>query len=142
MVNVYYQKNIATTPRALRDTLLDHQNLSDFFNASFKVIQPEDDNEVGGGKGCVRAVTILGVCFKEQIVHADDQYIEYSVVGDFPVKQHTGVITFTAHENHTQVSYRITCRAPWYLPAWLLERLLQNDVEQCLNKLGARFDPC
>ena len=96
----------------------------------------------GIGKGCVRAVTILGVCFKEKIVHADDQYIEYTVVGDFPVKQHTGVITFTAHENHTQVSYRITCRAPWYLPAWLLERLLQNDVEQCLNKLGARFDPC
>ena len=104
MVNVYYQKYIATTPRALRDTLLDHQNLSDFFNASFKVLQPEDDNEVSGGKGCVRAVTILGVCFKEKIVHADDQYIEYTVVGDFPVKQHTGLLTYSNTAQHRFVT--------------------------------------
>ena len=31
MVDVYYQKNIAATPKELRDTLLEHQNLSDFF---------------------------------------------------------------------------------------------------------------
>ena len=69
MVNVYYQKNIAATPKELCDTLLDHQNLSDFFNASFKVLKAENDNEISGGKGCVREVTILGVRFKEEIVH-------------------------------------------------------------------------
>lgn len=141
MVNVYYQKHIAATPLALRDTLLDHQNLGDFFNATFNVVVPENSREICGGKGCIREVTILGVCFREQVVHADDEYIEYKVLNDFPVKQHKGVISFTPHENSTLVSYRITCSAPWYLPNWLLQRLLQRDIEQCLNKLGARFDP-
>ena len=50
MVDVYYQKNIAATPKELRDTLLDHQNLSDFFNASFKVLKAENDNEISGGR--------------------------------------------------------------------------------------------
>jgi hypothetical protein len=141
MVNVYYQKNIAATPKELRDTLLDHQNLSDFFNASFKVLKAENDNEISGGKGCVREVSILSVRFKEEIIHADTNGIEYRVVDDFPVKAHRGVIAFTQQENSTNVSYRITCRAPWYIPNWLLTRLLQNDIEQCLDKLGARFDP-
>mgnify|MGYP000253332752 CR=1 FL=1 len=141
MVDVYYQKNIATTPKELCDTLLDHQNLSDFFNASFKVLKAENDNEISGGKGCVREVTILSVRFKEEIIHADTNGIEYRVVDDFPVKAHRGVIAFTQQENSTNVSYRITCRAPWYIPNWLLTRLLQNDIEQCLDKLGVRFDP-
>ncbi|MGE6417531.1 SRPBCC family protein [Alteromonas macleodii] len=141
MVDVYYQKNIAATPKELCDTLLDHQNSSDFFNASFKVLKAENDNEISGGKGCVREVTILSVRFKEEIIHADTNGIEYRVVDDFPVKAHRGVIAFTQQENSTNVSYRITCRAPWYIPSWLLSRLLQNDIEQCLDKLGARFDP-
>lgn len=111
MVDVYYQKNIAATPKELCDTLLDHQNLSDFFNASFKVLKAENDNEISGGKGCVREVTILSVRFKEEIIHADTNGIEYRVVDDFPVKAHRGVIAFTQQENSTNVSYRITCRA-------------------------------
>ena len=114
MADVYYQKNIAATPKELCDTLLDHQNLSDFFNASFKVLKAENDNEISGGKGCVREVTILSVRFKEEIIHADTNGIEYRVVDDFPVKAHRGVIAFTQQENSTNVSYRITCRAPWY----------------------------
>lgn len=141
MVNVHYQKNINAKPQVLRDTLLNHQSLSDFFNATFKVLKVENDGEVSGGVGCVREVNILGVRFKEEIVHADTNGIEYRVVDDFPVKAHRGVIAFTRQENATNVSYRITCRAPWYMPSWLLTRLLQNDIEQCLNKLGARFDP-
>ena len=142
MVNVYYQKNITATPQVLHDALLDHQNLSDFFNASFKVLRAENHGEVSGGKGCVREVTILGVRFKEEIIQADANGIEYRVVDDFPVKAHWGVIRFSAQGCQTKVSYRITCRAPWYMPNWLLTRLLQNDIEQCLDKLGARFDPC
>lgn len=140
MVNVHYKKNIAATSIQLRDTLLNHQHLSDFFNASFSVLKKENSGEITGGKGCVREVTILGVRFKEEIVHADLTRIEYRVVNNFPVKQHKGLIEFTPHQNTTTVSYRITCAAPWYLPSWLLQRLLQNDIEQCLNKLGARFD--
>ena len=141
MVSVYYQKNINVTPQVLRDTLLDHPNLSDLFDASFKVLKTENDGEISGGVGCVREVSILGVRFKEEIVHADTNGIEYRVVDDFPVKAHRGVIAFTPQENTVNVSYRITCRAPWYMPSWLLTRLLQHDIEQCLNKLGARFDP-
>ena len=140
MVNVFYQKNIAATPQELCAILLDHPNLSNFFNASFKVLKAENDNEVSGGKGCVREVTILCVRFKEEIVHADTNGIEYRVVDDFPVKAHRGVIAFKAQGSRTTVSYRITCRTPWHIPNWLLARLLQNDVAQCLNKLGARFD--
>ena len=141
MVNVHYQRVINATPQVLRDTLLNHQSLSDFFNATFKVLKVENDAEVSGGVGCVREVCILGVRFKEEIVKADTDGIEYCVVDDFPVKDHRGVIRFFAQGSLTQVSYRISCCAPWYIPNWLLTRLLQNDVEQCLNKLGARFDP-
>ena len=141
MVNVHYQRIINATPQVLRDTLLDHQSLSDFFNASFKVLRVENDGEVSGGVGSVREVNILGVRFKEEIVKADTDGIEYRVVDDFPVKDHRGVIRFFAQDSLTKVSYRIRCCTPWYIPNWLLTRLLQNDVEQCLNKLGARFDP-
>ena len=141
MVDVHYQKVINATPQALRDTLLDHQNLSDFFNASFKVLRAANNSEVSGGVGCVREVNILGVSFKEEIVKADTDGIEYRVVDDFPVKDHRGVIRFSVQGSLTKVSYRISCCAPWYIPNWLLTRLLQHDIEQCLNKLGARFDP-
>ena len=50
MVNVYYQKKIAAKPQALRDILLDHHNLSDFFNASFSVLRQENTNEISGGE--------------------------------------------------------------------------------------------
>ena len=108
MVNVYYQKNIAATPKELRDTLLDHQNLSDFFNASFKVLKAENDNEISGGKGCVREVTILGVRFKEEIVRADTNGIEYRVVDDFPVKAHRGVIAFTQIPAELNIEWLMT----------------------------------
>lgn len=141
MVNVHYQRVINATPQVLRDTLLNHQSLSDFFNATFKVLKVENDGEVSGGVGCVREVCILGIRFKEEIVKADTDGIEYRVVDDFPVKDHRGVIRFFAQGSLTKVSYRISCCAPWYIPNGLLTRLLQKDVEQCLSKLGARFDP-
>ncbi|AXT39394.1 SRPBCC family protein [Alteromonas sp. BL110] len=140
MVNVHYQRIINATPQVLRDTLLDHQNLSDFFNASFKVLKDENDGEVSGGVGCVREVSILGVRFKEEIVKADTSGIDYRVVDDFPVHAHRGSIRFSAQGSLTKVFYRISCCAPWYMPNWLLTRMLQNDIEQCLDKLGARFD--
>lgn len=144
MVHIFCQKMIKAQPYELCRMLLDHEHLSDYFNATFKVVKKADAGELRGGKGCVREVKILGVRFLEKIVKADEEEIHYCVLDDFPVKAHSGRICFQREGGSTLVSYTISCEAPWFIPNWLLQKILQRDVEQCLYKLGElgeRFDP-
>lgn len=141
MVKVFYEKLIKACPSELCGVLLDHHNLRDFFNATFKVVKKADIDQPQGGKGCVREVSILGIRFCEKIIKADENGIHYCVVNNFPVKAHAGHIRFQREGNHTLVAYSISCQAPWFIPNRFLQRVLQSDVEQCLHKLGERFDP-
>ncbi|TLX47463.1 SRPBCC family protein [Pseudoalteromonas phenolica] len=136
MLVVEYQKQIACSADTLLNALLDHSNLDRFFNAKFKVLKPADKDEITGGKGCIRQVSILYVNFEEQITKADQTGICYQVLNDFPVRQHRGKIHFHKIGEHTQVSYRIQCQSPWYIPKFALKAILQKDIEQCLNRLG------
>lgn len=110
--------------KELCDMLFDYQNLSDFFNVLFKVLKVENDNEISGGKGCVREVIIFSVCFKEEIIYVDINGIEYRVVDDFLVKVYRGVIVFMQQENLINVFYCIICWVFWYILNWLLMCLL------------------
>ena len=141
MISVEYEKVIAASPQQVLTKLLDHNALSDLFNAKFKVIEPAKHTEIAGGEGCIRQVSVLGVRFLEQITHADTSGIEYRVLNEFPVKSHRGSISFTPTTNGTSVHYAISCTAPWFLPERLLTRLLQNDIKKCLEKLGVIYDP-
>ncbi|WP_249297152.1 SRPBCC family protein [Pseudoalteromonas phenolica] len=141
MLVVEYQKRITCSTDTLLNTLLDHSNLDRFFNAKFKVLKPANKDEITGGKGCIRQVSILGVCFEEQIIQADQTGICYQVLNDFPVRQHRGEIHFQKTGEHTQISYRIQCQSPWYIPKFVLKAILQKDIQQCLNRLGDMYDP-
>lgn len=141
MLVVEYQKQIACSADTLLNALLDHSNLDRFFNAQFKVLKPANKDEMTGGKGCIRQVSILGVSFEEQITQADHTGICYQVLNDFPVRQHRGEIRFHKTDEHTQVSYRIQCQSPWYIPKFVLKAILQKDIEQCLNRLGDMYAP-
>ncbi|WP_040642173.1 SRPBCC family protein [Pseudoalteromonas spongiae] len=141
MISVQYQKTIQASPDQIFTKLIDHENLNQFFNASFKVVKPQDNNEPIGGKGCVRQISLLGITFLEEIIHASEREIRYRVLNDFPVKDHLGVFTLQPHGKHTIVTYTIQCNSPWYLPGVLLRRILANDIRNCLDKLGAFYDP-
>jgi uncharacterized protein YndB with AHSA1/START domain len=140
MISVSYQKTIEATPEQLFTTLIDHANLHQFFNAKFDVVKEQNSNEPKGGKGCVRQVSILGVSFLEEIIAATPDEIRYRVINDFPVKHHLGVISFQAQQRATTVNYTIECQSPWYLPSFVLRKLLSNDIRKCLTKLGAMYD--
>ncbi|RZQ51695.1 SRPBCC family protein [Pseudoalteromonas phenolica] len=141
MLDVEYQKLIACSTDTLLNALLDHSNLDRFFNAKFKELKPANKDEITGGKGCIRQVSILGISFEEQITQADQTGIYYKVLNDFPVRQHRGEIHFQKTGEHTQVSYRIQCQSPWYIPKFALKAILQKDIQQCLNRLGDMYDP-
>lgn len=141
MLVVESQKQIACSADTLLNALLDHSNLDRFFNAKFKVLKPADKGEISGGKGCIRQVSILGISFEEQIVQAEQAGICYRVLNDFPVRQHRGEIHFHKIGEHTQVSYRIQCQSPWYIPKFILKSIIQKDIQQCLNRLGDMYAP-
>lgn len=141
MISVNYQKTIKATPDQIFTKLIDHPNLDQLFNAKFEVVKEQNLNEPKGGKGCIRQVSILGVSFLEEIVTANNHEIRYRVLHNFPVKNHLGVISFQAKNHATTVNYTIECQSPWYLPRFLLRKLLSNDIRNCLNKLGAMYDP-
>ncbi|WP_372770035.1 SRPBCC family protein [Pseudoalteromonas sp.] len=141
MISVNYQKAIKATPDQIFTKLIDHPNLDQFFNAKFAVIKEQDDGEPLGGKGCIRKISIFGVSFLEEIIAANEKEIRYRVLNDFPVKNHLGVISFQTQKHNTTVSYCITCQSPWYLPRFILRKVLAKDIRNCLDNLGAMYDP-
>lgn len=141
MISVNYQKAIKATPDQIFTKLIDHPNLDQFFNAKFAVIKEQDGGEPLGGKGCIRQVSIFGVSFLEEIITANKKEIRYRVLNDFPVKNHEGVISFQAQNHATTVNYSIKCQSPWYLPRFILRKVLASDIRNCLDKLGALYDP-
>lgn len=135
MLEIEAKKQIKATPSQLLETLLDHDNLHLFFNAKIKTVQPQQDGEIKGGRGCIRQVSIFCIKFREQITQASATGIRYRVLNDFPVKSHLGHIRFDKQGLYTEVAYTISCQPPWYLPTFLLNALLKNDINQCLKKL-------
>ncbi|TMP37661.1 SRPBCC family protein [Pseudoalteromonas rubra] len=144
MVDILCQKVIPAKPHIVLETLLDHQQLGRFFNARFKVVQSAVHPAIRGGSGCIREVSMLGIRFYEQILHADEHAIRYQIVGDFPVKKHHGEIRLRrcTDKQSTQVDYHVRFAAPRYLPGFVLRRVVTRDINLALTRLEALYAPC
>jgi hypothetical protein len=143
MISISLKQNIPATPSQVRDTLLEHQQLNRFFDAEFLLIKEQDKAEIQGGKGAVRQICMIGVTFEECIISADNNHISYQIIGNKPVADHRGDIYFcknnTTAEPMTEVTYNISCKAPWWLPSFILGFLIKKDVTQALKKLSIHF---
>ena len=141
MVKVNVQQQIQASPQQVLGELLDHVNLSRFFDAKFRLVRAQQKEAIAGGTGCQRLVTMLGTSFVEEILAADENGVCYQIVGDWPVKNHRGYIGLSAAENGaTLVGYQIVCQAPWFMPSTLLQYLLTKGVAKAMHKLAALYD--
>ena len=141
MISITVRKNINATPLKIRELLLEHEQLNRFFDARFKLIREQDEEEVKGGKGAIRQITMMGVKFEEKIISADENHISYEIIGSKPVSEHRGNILFSPGKNSsTEVNYNICCKAPWWIPSFILSFFIKKDVKQALNKLADKFD--
>ena len=141
MISVHSKKIVRASTEQVFNRLTDHENLNQLFNAKFKVLKPSESGQPMGGKGCIRQVSIWPLTFQEQIIRADHNAIHYTVLNDFPVKNHLGKFCFEIKGQSTQVSYSIECVAPWYLPNFILKSILAKAIQNCLTKLGKLYDP-
>jgi hypothetical protein len=144
MISIDVKLVINATPLQIRDVMLEHEQLSRFFNAEFMLIKNQDDGEVKGGKGAIRQISMMGVKFEEEIVSADINHISYQIIGNKPVSGHRGYIQFSKVNNtttpKTEVNYKIRCKAPWWIPSFILSFFIKKDVKQALSKLSIKFN--
>lgn len=140
MINIHVKQQIDASKSQLLAELLDHVNLSRFFNAKFELVRTQKAGEITGGAGSMRQVSMLGTSFIEEIVSASDSGICYRIVGSKPLKQHAGKILFTeVTPTTTMVDYHISGTGPWFLPDSLLQFFIGRDIEKAVNKLARLY---
>ena len=149
MISISVKHILHATPLQISEKLLDHEQLSRFFNAEFKLIRKENEGEIKGGKGSIRQISMMGVTFKERIIDANNSHISYHIIGNKPVAEHRGDILFSENDNSetplTEVTYNINCKAPWWIPTFILSFFIKKDVIEALNKLESNVkgsSPC
>jgi hypothetical protein len=143
MISINLKQKVAAKPSQVMGILLEHNQLNRFFNADFQLINKQNEGEIAGGKGAVRQVSMLGVKFEERIISADNEHISYQIVGNKPVADHRGDIYFcedsTTTMPMTDVTYKISCISPWWLPSAILGFFIKKDITQALKKLAVSF---
>lgn len=144
MISIAVKQTINATPLQIKEILLEHEQLNRFFNAEFILIRKQNEGEVKGGKGATRQISMMGVKFEEKIVSADNNHISYQIIGNKPVSEHRGNIYFSQDNNtttpNTEVNYNIRCKAPWWIPTFVLSFFIKKDVKQALSKLAIKFN--
>jgi hypothetical protein len=147
MISISVKQQIDAKPSQVRDVLLKHEQLNQFFNAKFVLIQKQNEGEISGGKGSIRQVSMLGGTFEELIISADQHHISYQIIGNKPVASHRGDIYFHADNNSaepstapmTEITYNIKCKAPWGIPSFIISFFIKKDMTQALKKLAIHF---
>jgi hypothetical protein len=143
MIAITLKQSVAASPSQIKDIFLAHEQLNRFFNAEFLVIKTQDKGEIIGGKGAVRQVSLSGVKFEEQIISADDSHIRYQIIGNKPVANHQGDIYFCIKNTTapmTEITYKICCKAPWWIPDVILGFFIKKDVAQALKRIAIKFE--
>ena len=148
-IEVFLQQEIQATPEQLLVVLLDHLKLGRFFRAKFVLINGQDSNEISGGKGSIRQVSIGKHQFLEEIIAASKRGISYRIVGAGPVFDHRGDIMFTSTSTKPNVStkgqsklvqYRIKCNGPKWTPDFIVKYVISRDIKQALKQLAIFFN--
>ncbi len=141
MVKVSVQHQVQASRQQVLAELLDHVNLSRFFDAKFSLVRAQQNGAVAGGIGSQRQIKMLGTRFVEEILAADENGVSYKIIGDWPVKNHRGDIVLSETEHGTTVvDYQIVCLAPWFIPSALLQYLLTKDVAKAMQRLAALYN--
>ena len=142
MIIISEHKNIAAPATAITKELLNHEQLGRFFDAKFSLHKAQNPEEITGGKGSVRQVTIGPVKFFEQIISANEQQICYQIIGNGPVTCHKGTISLSPSDKsttNTHVHYHIQFKGPGWLPDFILKYVVQRDIKSALSKLAEYF---
>lgn len=140
MVNVDVVQMIAGSASEISKILLAHQQLGRFFDGKFSLLKSADKDEVTGGKGAIREITLAGVTFSEQILQANTSHIRYAIIGERPLSCHQGNIYLDEQTPVlTRMRYTIVCHAPKWLPDKLVAFLLTQAMKKALIKINLYF---
>jgi hypothetical protein len=144
-MKIDFTQIIKATPEQVLDILVDHNNLSRFFNAKISMITEQNSGEIVGGKGAVRLIKIGPISFKEQVLIANTERFSYKIVGKGPVSEHQGDIYLkeSSSENSklvTHLHYVITCKAPFFLPDGLAKYFIEKDIKLAMKNIATYFE--
>lgn len=139
MIDIDIKQMINAERQEVLKQLLDHEGLSRFFSAKFQLVCTANQGEIKGGKGALRQVDTMGVSFIEEVVKADNNGMEYRIVGSWPIQQHYGRIHLSLELDKTLLHYRIEGKGPWFIPDSLLQFFIGNDVRRAMNKLAELY---
>lgn len=149
MIKIEIKQLFSAPKEKIMSLLLDHQQLDRFFNAKIDLIKPQDEDEIIGGKGAVRKITIGPIKFNEEIISANKNHLCYRIVGKGPVRHHQGDIYLhssqcgaSIKENETLLHYIIIFTGPRWLPNFLLKFLVARDIKKAIKKLAGHCHEC
>jgi hypothetical protein len=154
MIVIDLHQSIQASPATVMALLLDHVNLSRFFDAKFSLTQTQDRDEPDGGKGTIRQVSIGRITFLEQIIKAEPGHICYQILGSAPVSEHQGNIYLTqdseiistgehgAGEQATRLHYVIRFKGPKWLPDFIVKAVIARELTRTLGKIASFCDEC
>ncbi|WP_461537084.1 SRPBCC family protein [Spongorhabdus nitratireducens] len=126
---------ISASPAALLEELLNHEHLSRFFNARFRLLEPAEPSEPEGGKGALRQVSTRGNKFRERIVSASHQGIVYCIEGPGPLVGHQGHIQFTPRPEGTEIHYCINGESANWIPTRIVGWVISKDIKAAMKNL-------
>lgn len=120
--------------------LAEHENLADVFGA--KVTRVRDGVDERNGVGSVRIVKIGPASPVEETVteFETDELIEYRVTSDGPIRNHVGIMKFSALPGGgTHLDYRI--RLSSHIPglALVLKGVLTRGIEKSFARLDTEL---
>jgi len=133
---VHIEHNFTASPETVFNHLAEHENLQPLFGA--KVTRITDGDTERNGVGSKRLVKVGPTPAVEETVTTFKPYelIEYRVTHGGPLRNHIGIMTFTALPNSgTHLDYRIRLASPYPGLAAILKRVLGGGIKKGLNGL-------
>ncbi|MCG7532419.1 SRPBCC family protein [Psychrobium sp. MM17-31] len=137
MITISLSQSINASAEEVRTVLLEHDKLGRFFDGKFAIKQPQ---QCDSGAGLIREITMRGQKFCEEIVAVTKNCIHYRIIGTKPVNNHYGSIHFIDTGDGCQLNYFITCKAQWWQPSFIVQKVINQDISQGLMKLRDYFD--
>lgn len=143
-MKIDFTQIIKATPEQVLNILLDHNNLSRFFNAKIIMVHQQSHGEIAGGKGAIRLIKVGPIAFKEQVLIANNEHFSYKIIGKGPVSEHQGDIYLKQrsdeHDNIiTDLHYIITCKAPFFIPDGLAKYFIEKDIKLAMKNIADHF---
>lgn len=114
----------------------EHENLGIIF-APAQIRRISDGQGARNGVGSAREMKILvGPSFVETVTaYKENELIEYRITRGSPLKNHCGVMRFSAIPGGTRLHYTIEFAGKFPLVAELVKPVLEQGIRKGLNKI-------